>query len=173
MSDTKASHAKEKRDAVQRLLLDEFVLLHVDPSQDGVALPPHLSEQPTVTLKLSHQFAGALLVEPSHISAELLFKGNYFTCVIPYEALWGLTSAKGENLIWPFSVPDGVLQKLAASAAALQQPPREEAPAEPAPAQTSLSDNAPSDKDKHADLTRPAATPVDREALKRRFKRVK
>lgn len=100
------SDRKEKHAAIKRFLFDEYVLVHVDPSQPGVSLPAHLSNQVTVTLKLSKLFRGNLSLEDDGVSAELLFSGSYFNCQVPLDAIWGVSSMKGKQLIWPASVPE-------------------------------------------------------------------
>lgn len=104
---------KEKHDTVNRFLFDEYVLVHLTPSSAGVVLPDHLASQPMVTLKLSKLFRGSMSVEADKVVAELLFGGTYHTCVIPFEAIWGVTTVKGKNIIWPESAPAEVIKSLA------------------------------------------------------------
>ena len=122
---------KEKYDAVNRFLEGEYVLVHVDPRQPGVDLPPFLMAGPSVTLKLSRLFRGAMAVEKENISAELLFSGRYFTCTFPFTALWGITNERGENLIWPDSTPQEVLGEI--MAAETKAPQSKDAEAQPVP----------------------------------------
>jgi hypothetical protein len=91
---------KEKRTAIQRLLDDEYVLVHLVSGAPGVQLPSHLYSHPTVTLKLSRLFRGRLEVKEREISAELLFGENYFTCIVPFTAIWAVTGVKGSMLTW-------------------------------------------------------------------------
>ena len=104
--------SKEKHGALNRLLEDEYALVHLDPGVDGVVVPRHLSAGPTVTLKVSRLFRGALVVEDERFVADLLFGGDYFTCVVPFGAIWGLTSATGSNVMWPEDTPEEVREKL-------------------------------------------------------------
>jgi hypothetical protein len=46
------------------------------------------------------------------IKAELKFNGTYFTCSIPFAAVWGLTSERSEFAWWPQSTPEQVLSTL-------------------------------------------------------------
>lgn len=99
---------KERQDkfsAINRLLFDEYILVHVNTAYPGLKLPNHLLEQGTVTLKLSKLFRGKLLVEKDLITAELLFSEAYFDCEIPMGAIWGVTSFQGRQTIWPESLP--------------------------------------------------------------------
>lgn len=112
---------REKTHAIEKLLLDEYVLVHVHCQAEGVILPSHLTTNQTVTLKLSKLFRGALEVKSDRVLAELLFGDNYFKCVIPHAAIWGITSYKGGNTIWPESAPTEVLKALVDASVAAQQ----------------------------------------------------
>lgn len=114
MNHIPTAESKEKFDSIQRLLDEEYVLVHLNATRDGVSLPPHLMGNLAVTLKLSRLFRGALAVEPTTIQAELLFGETYFTCIVPLEAVWGVTSVKGANIVWPESTPAEILQRIVA-----------------------------------------------------------
>jgi hypothetical protein len=129
---------KEKYDTLNRLLEEEYTLIHLDPEIEGVALPQHLKETPTVTLKVSRFFRGTLTVEAERVVADLLFGANYFTCVIPFEAVWGLTSAAGSNVMWPDNTPLQVREKLV----------------QPQPPPSKVGDSAESGEKKRAHLRR-------------------
>lgn len=101
----KREEKQDKFSAINRLLFDEYVLVHVDTAASGLKLPKNLLEQGAVTLKLSKLFRGKLVVEKDLISAELLFADAYFDCEIPMAAIWGVTSFNGRQTIWPESLP--------------------------------------------------------------------
>lgn len=104
---------KEKFEAVNKLLDEqEYVLVHINLKAQGYELPDHLLGHPTVTLKLSRWFRGNLAVNEDKIVTELLFNGNYFTCVIPYESIWGMTNPAGETMIWADAIPPEVYGSL-------------------------------------------------------------
>lgn len=103
---------KEKHSTLTRLLEEEHALVHLDPSGEGVELPAHLMGGPTVTLKVSRLFRGSLKVEAERLVADLLFGDDYFTCVVPFAAVWGMTSAAGSNIMWPDDTPKEVREKL-------------------------------------------------------------
>lgn len=106
---------QEKRETVEKFLDEEYVLIHLDPSVSGVALPDYLAEDQSVTLKLSRYFRGKLEITDKKVKAELLFNGDYCECTIPFTAIWGCTSEKGKNLIWPEDTPKSVLAKILSS----------------------------------------------------------
>ena len=103
---------QEKRETLDRMLSEEHVLVHIAPHAIGVALPEHLQRNPTVTLKLSRHFRGRMTISPTEVSAELLFGERYFTCKVPFAAVWGMTSMRGQFLMWPESAPAEVLATL-------------------------------------------------------------
>ena len=99
----------EQRKTIERLLLDEQVLVHINPQCSGVTLPNHLLPNRTVTLRLSKYFKGSLTTDSEKISAELLFGSDYFTCVMPWQSIWGASSIRGEDFIWSEAAPEDVV----------------------------------------------------------------
>ena len=108
---TPRTTAKEKHDLVRKLLLDEHLLAHINPLAEGVTLPARLMNNPTVTLKLSKLFPGRVELLTERIEAELLFSGEYFTCILPLDAVWGVTSSKGQNTFWPDAASVSLISK--------------------------------------------------------------
>lgn len=130
---------KEKYDLINKLLLDEYVLVQINTSVEGLVLPQHLTKDPSVTLKLSTLFRGGIEVTPERIEANLSFNQNLFMCIIPFTAIWSASSYKDETTVWPGSIPSEQLKTIldkqisesaqpARSAPALKKAPR------PAPA---------------------------------------
>lgn len=118
--------SKRKFKALSELLEQEYVLVHLLTGAEGVCLPDYLKSGPNVTLKISRWFRGGMDITEERICADLLFNGSYFTCFIPLPAIWGATSAKGENIIWPDSMPPEAFAALAMSVgqAAPEQSPK-------------------------------------------------
>lgn len=110
--DTKKVTAEKLENLNRFLDSDDYVLVHLDPKNRDLMVPDHLAGDPSITLKLSRYFRGSLELNDDLISAELLFGGEYFTCVIPYDSIWGCTSESGENIIWPESTPEDVLKTI-------------------------------------------------------------
>jgi hypothetical protein len=92
---------REKHKALNRFLIDDYAMVHINPTAEGVVIPDFLKNSPTVTLKLSKLFRGKLIIEEELVETELLFSGSYFTCKIPFASIWGLTSQQGKHLVWP------------------------------------------------------------------------
>ena len=109
------SRAREKGITLDRFLRDDHAMLHIVPSVADVEIPAHLVSQTTVTLKLSRLFRGKLTITESFgVEAELLFANEYFTCRVPFEAIWGMTSSSGQMRMWPDDTPEEILSSLAA-----------------------------------------------------------
>lgn len=96
---------EDQRTTINRLLNDEQVLVHINPQLAGVSLPEHLMKNRSVTLRLSRYFRGDLTTDDSQVSAELLFGSEYFTCIIPWNSIWGASSAFGEEFLWSNAAP--------------------------------------------------------------------
>lgn len=94
---------------IERLLNDEQVLVHINPAYDGVVIPPYLTDNRTVTLRLSRFFKGRLSTDDNKITAELLFGAEYFVCVVPWGSIWGASSVRGEEFVWTESTPPDIL----------------------------------------------------------------
>lgn len=97
---------REKRETLEELLEQKYVMAHLDPRAEHVVIPEHLKESPTLTLQLSLRFRGEMEIERTLIKADLLFSGEYFTCQIPFDAIWALTSEEGEMRLWPEAMPE-------------------------------------------------------------------
>lgn len=97
--------AKEKRRTFEEWMAGDHVLVHLDSSREDVVVPSHLADNPALSLKLSYFFQGALDHDEQKISAELRFHGAYHSCVVPWSAIWGITSSDGHQKIWPEDLP--------------------------------------------------------------------
>jgi stringent starvation protein B len=107
------TNKSEKQKNLNNLLDScDYVLVHLNPKNKDLIVPEYLCNDPSLTLKLSRYFRGKLDISEEQISAELLFGGKYFTCKIPFDAIWGCTSEKGENFIWPENTPEDVLKSI-------------------------------------------------------------
>ncbi len=98
---------------VEEGLEGDHVLLHLDARSAGVEVPSHLMDNPSLTLKISYLFQGKTEVGESGITSYLRFGGDYFKCVVPWTALWGVTTSGQKNQIWPEDLPKEVVIQLA------------------------------------------------------------
>ena len=86
---------------------DDYILVHLNPAKEDLTIPDSYRSLPTVTLKLSYGFPGELKITDKSIKADLLFDGEQFSCELPFDAIWGCSTSKGRNYIWPESInPD-------------------------------------------------------------------
>ncbi len=102
----------DKIELLDSLLEGDHVMVHLDSRVPGVDIPEQLGRIHDLTLKMSRLFRGRLDLTEHQIEAELLFDGGYYTCIVPYGAVWGVTDEKGESKIWPYSTPKELLQSL-------------------------------------------------------------
>lgn len=103
---------RQRHKTLTDYLKEEYALVHFIPSTEGVDIPDYLRTNKTVTLKLSFLFRGRLKIEETKAQAELLFGDSYYNCVIPLEAIWGITSAQGKNMVWPEIAPPEILKEM-------------------------------------------------------------
>ncbi len=96
---------QEKYKLIKRLLLDEYVIIQINTSVNGLHLPDILLKDHSVSLKLSLMFKGPIFITEEKIEANLSFNQVYFQCEIPLEAVWSATSVKNEFTVWPESAP--------------------------------------------------------------------
>jgi hypothetical protein len=102
---------EQKLKAFTQALEDDYAFAHINTRNSKLLkLPEQLLNQPSVTLKLSFFFHGAVSLERQGVVANLRFGEDYFECIIPWESVWGLTNTKGENLTWPDAIPQELLE---------------------------------------------------------------
>ncbi len=104
---------QEKKVLFEELMKHDHVLVHLDSKKEGVSVPKHLANNPSLALKLSYHFQGTTSVDDEAVTAQLKFQAEYFSCVLPWEAIWGLTGSNGEKAIWPEDMPLELLAELA------------------------------------------------------------
>jgi stringent starvation protein B len=125
----------QKRETLLRLLAEGMVLVHLDARCDRVQVPTKYALDPELRLNLSYRFASRdLAVGDDGVSCTLSFGGLPFRCVLPYAAIYAVTShVTGEALVWPEDLP---LEAVGARTEQASPPgePRAEALAEPAAA---------------------------------------
>lgn len=103
----------EKKEQFSKWFSDEHVLVHLDARRSGVEVPEEFKDDHSLTLKLSAQFQGPTDFDDERIVALLKFHGEYSRCVMPWPAIWGMTSTGGEQRIWSEELPREVITHLA------------------------------------------------------------
>jgi len=91
---------KRKRQFIDKALEADHVHIHLFPTETGVVLPDYLTVDSTISLKLSRKFQGALILKDDRILVDLRFREGYFSCQIPYSAIWACTTESGEMQLW-------------------------------------------------------------------------
>lgn len=119
----KAEINKQKKSTLERLFEDDWMLIHVDTRSDDINVPEHLKGSPSITFKLSRLFQGTTEIKNGLISAQLLFGEIRHACVFPYDSIWGATSFKGSNIVWPESAPPEVLKQIDKMPVDIEMPP--------------------------------------------------
>ena len=105
MKTTVEIRTKQKIKFYEEAMKDDNVLLHLDARKPGVTVPQHLSQNYSLTLKLSYLFQGKTEHTEDQVSSYLKFGDDYVHCVIPWKAVWGITPNRKQNRIWPEDLP--------------------------------------------------------------------
>lgn len=103
---------KKKIELFEEWMKADHILIHLDARAEGVVVPENHSQDPALTLKLSYLFQGVTTHDDLAISVYLKFQGIYKECVIPWSAIWGMSSEKNEQFVWPESLPAELLAGL-------------------------------------------------------------
>jgi len=95
-----------KKDVARGLLLRGTIYLHVDPRVERVTVPRWLGKQPQLVLQIGLDLAiPDLRVDADGVSGTLSFNRSPFRCVIPWDAIFGISDEQGRGMVWPESVP--------------------------------------------------------------------
>lgn len=100
---------QQKQKLFDEWMKGEYVSVQVNAKHPGVEVPAHLAGNPSLTLKLSYLFQGETETSDEAITSYLRFSGVYHRCVLPWDAIWGMSASDGASQIWPQCVPPEVL----------------------------------------------------------------
>lgn len=105
-----------KRAALERLLEQGMVMVHLDARRPGVRVPQSLRAEPQLRLNLSYRFASHdLAISDEWVRCSLSFSGQVFYCELPLAAIFAVTShVTGEALVWEDTLA-GTLEPMAAA----------------------------------------------------------
>jgi stringent starvation protein B len=97
----------DKRQTLLRLLAEGMVMVHLDARRPGVRVPRAHQRDALLRLNLSFRFASRdLVVEEDRVRCTLSFSGAPYSCELPLEAIFAVTShVTGESMVWPDSLP--------------------------------------------------------------------
>ncbi|MCB0321939.1 MAG: hypothetical protein KDD69_00150 [Bdellovibrionales bacterium] len=104
---------RKKRRCFDEWMAGDHVLIQLDARRADVEVPAHLKDNPALTLKLSYRFQGEVTQDDDKVTAYLKFGGEYYCCVVPWDAVWGMTAGDGNSQVWPEHVPREVMTQLA------------------------------------------------------------
>jgi hypothetical protein len=120
MTDTPTAEPT-KRELVAALIEQGDVLIHLDPRRTDVVLPEHLRKTPTVALSLGLSTPVPipdLDLGEDAITATLSFSRTPHRCVLPWTAIYLITSGHGRAYLWAQDAPPEALAELLALALA-------------------------------------------------------
>jgi stringent starvation protein B len=112
-----------KKQVLLALLERGIAMVHLDARRPGVSVPAQFAAEPHLRLNLSYRFGiPDLVVDDEKVQATLSFSRQPFQCVMPWPAIFGVTSEEGRGQVWPEDLPTEVT--LAAERSATQEKPR-------------------------------------------------
>ena len=107
-----ASRVPAKKLTLLGYLERGVAMLHLDARRPGVIVPPQYAQDPHLRLNLSYRFQiHDLEIDDARVQATLSFGGRLFQCIVPWAAIFGITSqATGDGQVWPEDLPVEVVE---------------------------------------------------------------
>lgn len=126
-----------KRQTLLAYLDRGVAMLHLDARRPGVVVPPQFATDAHLRLNLSYRYGiPDLEIGLERVQATLSFGGRAFRCLLPWPAVYGITSnASGDGQVWPEDLPTEVMHTLAAEADSRK---KEAAPAKARPSLSAI-----------------------------------
>lgn len=100
-----------KQDAFLALLAEGRTSLHLDARREGVVVPEHLKTEAHLVLQYGHDLPipiPDLQIDEHGVSATLSFNRTAWSTVIPWSAVYVVTSAEGRGVLYKEHVPGDV-----------------------------------------------------------------
>lgn len=97
-----------KRAVADAILAKSPMRVHLDPRRNGVVVPVHYHEHPSLILELGRNLRVPipdLVVDDVGVSGTLTFGGEPFHCVVPWGAVFGLVDPDGRGQTWKEDIP--------------------------------------------------------------------
>lgn len=109
---------KSKRDAFLEMLDQGMTMMHLDARKEGVDVPEGFKTDFHLRLNFSHRFnLSTFIVEDDRIEADLSFGGTPYLCIIPWDAVFGMTSHITRDFeAWPEDMPTELMAQAEAMA---------------------------------------------------------
>jgi stringent starvation protein B len=110
-----AVRVPSKRQTLLAYLKAGLAMVHVDARRPGVSVPTRYTQDAHLRLNLSYRYSiPDLQIGDFEVKATLSFGGVPFLCVLPWDAIFGITSAaNGDGQVWPEDLPVEVMQTMA------------------------------------------------------------
>ena len=92
------------------------VFLHLDARKDGVQVPDHLKDRAQLILRVGYSLTPPINinVEDAGITCTLSFNRSLFSCVLPWNAIFGMVGDDGRAMLWPDDIPPEVAKMVPA-----------------------------------------------------------
>jgi stringent starvation protein B len=107
--------AAGKKKTLQQYLSRGVAMIHLDARRDGVRVPERFKEDAHLRLNLSYRYSiPDFDLDEERVQATLSFGGVPFQCIVPWQAIFGITShSTGDGQVWPEDLPTEVVRTLA------------------------------------------------------------
>jgi stringent starvation protein B len=109
-----ATRAPSKKETLLGFLARGVAMVHLDARRSGVVVPPQYLTDAHLRLNLSYRYSiPDLEVLDDSVQATLSFGGRPFHCVLPWGAVFGITShGTGDGQVWPEDLPVEVVHTM-------------------------------------------------------------
>ncbi|HUJ29262.1 MAG TPA: ClpXP protease specificity-enhancing factor SspB [Myxococcales bacterium] len=103
-----------KKDTLLAFLQRGVAMVHLDARRPGVTVPAQYADDAHLRLNLSYRYSiPDLDISERAVQATLSFGGRPFQCILPWDAIFGITSHTGDGQVWPEDLPVEVMQSMA------------------------------------------------------------
>ena len=128
-----------KKEVLIAFLQRGVAMVHLDARRPGVSVPAQYRGEAHLRLNLSYRYGiPDFDVGDSQVRATLSFGGRPFHCILPWQAVFGITSpTSGDGQVWPEDLPVEVADAEDESA------PSSESPAPRRPALSAVETDGP------------------------------
>ena len=122
-----------KREVFISMLEQGMTMLHLDTRVDGIDVPKAHADDPHLRLNFSYKFhLETFVIDDEAIRASLSFAGTPYLCIIPWDAVFGMTNhVTADSRIWQESLPPELLKQIADLTAFQESAEEEEVDLEP------------------------------------------
>ena len=106
-----------KRQTLMQMLDQGMTMVHLDARSEGVCVPAQHTKESHLRLNFSYRFRLEVFeVGEQEVLASLSFDDMAFPCVIPWTAVFAMTShVSGEFQVWQEELPEEMITEMAES----------------------------------------------------------